>query len=81
MNILAWILFGMIVGIVAGAIDDVRRGLFTYILLGVGGSLFGGFAANYIFNTGFSGFNATAFLLASFGAVVLLFLGRTLRRI
>jgi len=80
MNILAWLLFGMIVGIVAAAIDNVRRGIVTYILLGVGGALLGGLAANYILNTSYSGFNATSFLIASFGAIVLLFLGRALRR-
>ena len=80
MNILAWLLFGMIVGIVAAAIDNERRGIITYILLGVGGALLGGLAANYLLNASYSGFNATSFLIASLGAVVLLFLGRTVRR-
>ena len=80
MNLLAWLLFGMIVGIVAAAIDNVRRGILTYILLGVGGALLGGLAANYILNTSYSGFNATSFLIASLGAIALLFFGRALRR-
>lgn len=81
MNLLAWLLFGLIVGIVGGALDEARGGLLKYMLLGVGGALLGGLVANYVFNTGYSGFNVTAFLIASFGAIVLLFLGRAVRRI
>lgn len=81
MNLVAWVLFGLIVGIVAGAIDDARRGLVNYMLLGVGGALVGGLFSNYIFNTSVSGFNVTAFLIASFGAIILLFLGRAIRRV
>lgn len=80
MNILAWLLFGMIVGTVAGAIDNSRRGIVSYMVLGVGGALLGGFFANYILNASYSGFNATSFLIASVGAVGLLFLGRAVRR-
>ena len=80
MNIVAWLLFGMIVGLVAGALDNVQRGLISYMLLGIGGALLGGFFANYLLNASYSGFNVTSFLIASFGAVALLALGRTLKR-
>ena len=39
MNIFSWILFGLIVGVVGGAIDDTKGGLLNYLLLGVGGAL------------------------------------------
>lgn len=81
MNIFSWILFGLIVGVVGGAIDDTKGGLLNYLLLGVGGALLGGIVANMLFNNTFSGFNVTAFLIASFGAIALLFVGRAIRKI
>lgn len=80
MNILAWLLFGMIVGIIAGAIDDARRGLLSYIALGVSGALLGGFLANSLFNVSYSGFNSISFMVASLGAIVLLFASRAIKR-
>ncbi len=73
MNLLAWLLFGLIVGIVGGALDEARSGLMKYMVLGVTGALAGGLLANSIFNTGYSGFNAAAFVIASFGAIAVLF--------
>ena len=81
MNILAWLLFGMIVGIIAGAIDDARRGLLSYIALGVTGTLLGGFLANSLINASYSGFNSISFMVASLGAIALLFASRAIRRI
>lgn len=78
---LSWILFGLIVGVVAGALDDAEGGILNYLLLGAGGALLGGILANMIFGGGVAGFNATAFIIASFGAVAILLGGRALRRI
>ncbi len=82
MNILSWILFGLIVGIVANAIDPNpnRGGVLGSILLGIVGALVGGFLANLIFGVTVTGFNLTSFLVAVAGSLLLLFIGRAVRR-
>lgn len=82
MNILSWLLFGLIVGIVANAIDPEpnRGGVLGSILLGVVGALIGGFLANLIFGITVTGFNLTSFLVAVAGSLLLLFIGRAMRR-
>ena len=82
MSILSWILFGLIVGIVANAIDPDRNkgGLLGAVLLGIVGALAGGFLANLVFGVSVTGFNLTSFLVAVAGSLVLLFVGRAVRR-
>ena len=83
MNILSWILFGLIVGVVANAIDPSpnKRGATGSILLGVIGALVGGLLANLIFGITISGFNITTFLVAIAGSLLLLFFGKAMRRV
>lgn len=83
MNILSWILFGLIVGIIANAIDPSpnRSGILGSVLLGIVGALVGGFLANLIFGITITGFNVTAFLVAIAGSLLLLFFGRAMRRV
>ena len=82
MNIVSWILFGLIVGVVANAIDPHpnKGGLIGSMLLGIVGALTGGFLANIIFGITVTGFNLTSFLVAVAGSLILLFVGRALRR-
>jgi uncharacterized membrane protein YeaQ/YmgE (transglycosylase-associated protein family) len=82
MNILSWILFGIIVGVVANAIDPApnRNGIVGSMLLGIVGALVGGFLANLFFGMNISGFNTASFLVAIGGSLILLFLGKTFRR-
>ena len=82
MNILSWILFGLIVGILANTIDTSgnRSGIVGSSLLGIVGALIGGFMANLIFCLSVSSFNATAFLVAIAGSLFLLFIGKSLRK-
>ncbi|HWY79129.1 MAG TPA: GlsB/YeaQ/YmgE family stress response membrane protein [Candidatus Sulfotelmatobacter sp.] len=82
MNILSWILFGLIVGLVANAIDSSpkRNGILGSILLGVVGALVGGFVANLIFGISVAEFNLIAFLVAIAGSLLLLFFGKTMRK-
>jgi uncharacterized membrane protein YeaQ/YmgE (transglycosylase-associated protein family) len=82
MNIISWILFGMIVGVVANAIDPNpnRGGILGSMLLGIVGALVGGFLANLLFGISVTGFNLTSFLVAVAGSLLLLFLGRAIRR-
>ena len=82
MNILSWILFGLIVGIVANAIDPApnRGGILGSALLGIVGALVGGFLANLVFGINVTGFNLTSFLVAVAGSLILLFIGKAVRR-
>jgi len=83
MNILSWILFGLIVGTVANAIDPSpnKSGVTSSILLGVIDALVGGLLANLMFGITISGFNITTFLVAIAGSLLLLFFGKAMRRV
>lgn len=82
MNILSWMLFGLIVGIVANAIDPTPNegGVLGAILLGVAGALVGGFLANMLFGMGVAGFDITSFMIAVAGSLVVLFGSRAFKR-
>jgi uncharacterized membrane protein YeaQ/YmgE (transglycosylase-associated protein family) len=82
MNVVSWILFGVIVGIVANAIDPSpnRGGILGSILLGIVGALVGGFIANLAFGITLTSFNVTSFLVAIAGSLVLLFVAKAARR-
>lgn len=82
MNILSWLIFGTIVGIVANAIDPTpnRGGVLGSVLLGIVGAMVGGFLANLVFGINITGFNVTSFLVAIGGSLLLLFVGKALRR-
>jgi uncharacterized membrane protein YeaQ/YmgE (transglycosylase-associated protein family) len=83
MDVITWILFGLIVGIVANAIDPQPQsgGLLGALLLGVTGSLLGGFIANMALGETANGISLTSFAVAIAGSLALLVLGRALRRI
>lgn len=80
MNIFAWIAFGAVAGLVAHYTDSLQAkgGLPAAILLGIVGSLSGGFLANLIFGKILLPFDLSSFILAIGGALTLLFLHRTL---
>ena len=81
MGILAWILFGLVVGFIAKLLMPGRDpgGFIVTILLGVAGALVGGFIGKAM---GFYGPNESAgWLMSILGAIVLLVLYRlTMRR-
>ncbi|MBI2600424.1 GlsB/YeaQ/YmgE family stress response membrane protein [Candidatus Daviesbacteria bacterium] len=81
MSVLAWILLGIIAGSVANLIDPrpSRGGILGSMVLGVLGALIGGYLGSLIFGVGISGFNLSSIIVASLGALLLLFIGRALR--
>ena len=83
MNILAWIVFGLIVGVIANLIDPrpSSGGMMGAIVLGILGAVVGGFLANTIFGASISGFNFTSLAIATLGSLLLLFVGKGLRRV
>lgn len=80
MGILGWVLFGLVVGIVAKLLMPGRDpgGFIITTLLGIVGAVIGGFLGRSL---GLYGPGEPAgFLMATLGAVVLLFLYRMFRR-
>lgn len=78
MNIFAWVVFGVVVGVVTNIIDPrpSEGGLFGAILLGISGALLGGLVSSVIFQSGITSFNLTTFVIAVLGSLLLLLLGR-----
>ena len=84
MNIVSWIIFGLIVGIVAHFLDprgEERGGVVGTVILGVLGALVGGFIANVVLGVGITSFSMESFVVAVGGSLVLLILQRGVRRI
>lgn len=82
MGILAWILMGLIVGVLAKLVMPGRDpgGFIVTILLGIAGAFVGGFIGTALGLGTVTGFNLGSFLLAIGGAVILLILYRILKR-
>jgi uncharacterized membrane protein YeaQ/YmgE (transglycosylase-associated protein family) len=80
MGILSWILFGLVVGIIAKLLMPGRDpgGFIVTILLGIAGALLGGFLGRAM---GFYGANQGAgWIMSILGAIVLLALYRMMIR-
>jgi uncharacterized membrane protein YeaQ/YmgE (transglycosylase-associated protein family) len=80
MGILAWILFGLVIGVIAKLLMPGRDpgGFIITILLGIAGALIGGFIGRAM---GFYGQGESAgWLMSILGAVILLALYRMVMR-
>ena len=80
MGILAWILFGLVVGIIAKLLMPGRDpgGFIITILIGIAGAVVGGFVGRAL---GFYGANeAAGWIISILGAMILLFLYRMIAR-
>jgi uncharacterized membrane protein YeaQ/YmgE (transglycosylase-associated protein family) len=80
MGILSWILFGLVVGVIAKLMMPGRDpgGFIVTILLGVAGALFGGFIGRAM---GFYGENQGAgWIMSILGAILLLAIYRMMVR-
>ena len=74
MGILAWIVVGLIAGVLAKLImpGDDPGGIIVTILIGIVGAFVGGFVVNLLGGAGVSGFNFWSILVATLGAIILL---------
>jgi uncharacterized membrane protein YeaQ/YmgE (transglycosylase-associated protein family) len=80
MNLLLWILLGLIAGWLASIImkTDSAQGPLMDIVLGIVGALVGGFVMSMLGFGGISGFDLYSILVATLGAVTLIWLRRAL---
>jgi uncharacterized membrane protein YeaQ/YmgE (transglycosylase-associated protein family) len=74
MGIIAWIVFGFIVGLIARAVVPGRQGMGFVMttLLGVAGSIVGGLVASALGGGSPSTFQTSGFIGSIIGAIVLL---------
>ena len=78
MGIIAWIVLGLIAGVLAKLImlGDDPGGIIVTILIGIVGGVLGGFIANLLGFGGVSGINIGSILWAILGSIILLALYR-----
>ena len=82
-GIIAWIVVGLIAGILAKWVmpGPDPGGIITTILIGIIGALVGGFVINSLLGgPGVSGVNLTSILVAPLGAIILLVIYRLITR-
>lgn len=80
MGILLWIIFGAVAGWIASMIMGTSsQGTLADIVMGIIGSVVGGFLMNLIGKSGVTGFNVNSLIVAVVGAMVVIFVGRKLR--
>jgi uncharacterized membrane protein YeaQ/YmgE (transglycosylase-associated protein family) len=81
MSFLAWILLGLIAGFIASKIVNKQgEGFFLDIILGIVGSVAGGWIFSMLGAQGVTGVNLYSILVAVIGAIVVLFIYHALRR-
>ena len=82
MSIIAFLILGGIAGWIASLImgTDASQGIFLNIVVGVVGSFIGGFLFNLLGTTGVEGFSIWSLVVATIGAIVLLWIVQLVRR-
>ncbi|MBD2101874.1 GlsB/YeaQ/YmgE family stress response membrane protein [Leptolyngbya sp. FACHB-261] len=76
MNILSWIIVGLIAGAIAKAIYPGHQGggIIATIVLGIVGALIGGFVGSALLGIAFTGFSIQGLLVAIVGSCIAIFL-------
>jgi len=80
MNIILWVILGAVAGWIADMIMKSDHGVIEDIILGIVGAFIGGFILNFLGQSEVTGFNIYSLIVAVIGAVVLIFLGRLIRK-
>nr|WP_310620428.1 GlsB/YeaQ/YmgE family stress response membrane protein [Pseudovibrio sp. M1P-2-3] len=75
MSWLLWIIIGLVAGTIAHRVFDSRGGLFGNLILGLVGALVGGYLGKLL-NLNLSGGIVDSLVVATVGAILLLFLKR-----
>ncbi|MGC9602703.1 MAG: GlsB/YeaQ/YmgE family stress response membrane protein [Minisyncoccia bacterium] len=79
MGVIIWVVFGALVGWVASMLVGGGGGLLADIIIGIVGSLIGGFVMSFFGYGGVNGFNWYSFLVALLGACVLIIIVRAVQ--
>jgi len=82
MGIILWIVLGALAGWIASMImkTDAEQGAIGNIIMGIVGAVIGGFLLNLFGQSGVTGFNVYSILVSVLGAVVVIFIAKSLRR-
>jgi uncharacterized membrane protein YeaQ/YmgE (transglycosylase-associated protein family) len=82
MGFIAWIVLGGIAGWLASMVagNNASQGLLGNIVVGILGAFIGGFIFSLLGGEGVTGFNVWSLIVATLGAVLLLFILRGFRR-
>ena len=78
MSVLLWLIFGALVGWLAGIIMKSKSSLLRNIVLGISGSFVGGFVASFMGIGTIDGFNIVNIVISVAGACLLIFIARIL---
>lgn len=78
MNIIYWLIFGLITGSIANFISPSSKGIIGSIVLGIIGAIVGGYLGQMFLGVGVTGFNVMSFVVAVAGSLLVLFIGRLL---
>lgn len=82
MGIIGWIVVGILAGLLAKAImpGDQDLGIFLTMALGIVGAMLGGWVMSLITGTGVTGFDLRTILVATVGALLVLWIVGMMRR-
>ena len=82
MGLVSWVIVGALAGLLAKWImpGSGPGGFLVTVLLGMAGASIGGFFVGILGGTGATGFNIWSILIATFGAVILLFVSGLITR-
>lgn len=80
MDLIVWLIIGAAAGWLASIImgTDAEQGSIMNIVLGVIGSIVGGFVMNLFGAPGATGFNIWSLVVATLGAVLLIWVGKAM---
>lgn len=74
LGLIIWLIFGALIGWIAGIIMKDQRGILGNIIIGIVGSLIGGWISTLTMNTNFNDFSLPGVIFSIIGAVILIFL-------
>jgi uncharacterized membrane protein YeaQ/YmgE (transglycosylase-associated protein family) len=75
MSIVAWLILGLIAGFIASKIvNHTGAGVLMDIVLGIVGAMVGGWLFHSFGHTGITGFDLYSLVVATIGAIVILFI-------
>ncbi len=82
MNIIYWLVFGLIIGAIANFIQPrpSQGGILGSIVLGIVGAVVGGYLGQMFFGVGVTGFNIPSVVVAVIGALLVMFASRMLMK-